>query len=438
MEASSDEIKTSSEENSDRGANTHPDASVLNTSPSRHQKRLTWACLALLVALILLTTIILALGLEDTGPYAGQLIFLLNVTVAISAGVIASSITGFFELFFRKRLGRYGEFSLRAAGGFAVFVLVMYMSPSNQIEKFDAKYARSLSACEAAVLDSAGDAESLCKTLAKAYPHEAQPRKLLARYWHINQNGAEDLLRARNGYREALELLNINIDTLSRTSSAFGDEQGQAADWGEILRRAISSSADHALAVWQEGGTTEQARRSLDALLGPLAFLDRHYTPQAGVIAEASTRTIDARVRFYLAILDPKSVETHLSASLDRFRHTMNDGRQYFHRELEALVVLGALEQFQTDHDHAAIKREIADALPELWNAQTAHRNGAQSTDAFEKIVAAYRLGDRNEHYRVTQLIGSSAYFADDFEAVLAGCDALTHFFDRNFPVSRS
>ena len=138
----------------------------------KDRTRIIWASFVLITFLILLFVGIVVLGLDFTGAVGTQIIFMSNVAVAISAAVIASSLTGFLDVVVERKFGNSGKVAIRAAGGFAVFAIIMWMSPSNTMKSIEESlFAQASQKCSSAVEGNSGaDGLEWCEQLVDRYP----------------------------------------------------------------------------------------------------------------------------------------------------------------------------------------------------------------------------------------------------------------------------
>lgn len=403
----------------------------------KDRTRIIWASFFLITFLILLFVGIVILGLDFAGPVGTQIIFMANVAVAISAAVIASSLTGFLDVVVERNFGKKGKVAIRAAGGFAVFAIIMWMSPSNTMKSIEESlFAQASQKCSSAVEGNSGaDGLDWCEDLVDRYPDRPEPHRLLARYWHQRAVTEDDFRKARDGFASALAVFSIDPNRIDQAATL--ESPASRPELIENMRRYAASNADLALTSFARSCDTELAYEQLERSLAVVDHFVENYLEVSGEDGAVYYKTLEGRILFYLAMIDPEEPNLQLlQRSYRAFSYVHPDGRRFFQRDLEAIVVLSVLyTEVESREEILMLVDESIASMRTSWGHLKNTRRSADSTARFREIVGSMRLNEREEKYRVTLLIGSQRYGGEEFANIFERFSHSLSWLDAEFPL---
>lgn len=233
------------------------------------ERRATWISSAfILLSLLALTYAAMVSEVRPDTRFLVLFVYLIEIISGICAGILAGTIVGFFKVRLEQRFSKTGQMAVQAAGGFAVFLVVMIMSPREQMSKVaDVIFQAQLSECQSAAdsIDPSADAEGRCNAVIAAYPNRPEPLFLLGRFLHGTSSlRPENLADARDYLVQALNMYKIDpedtADTLSATLSEF-----QLSVFREVVYGAAVSIADAGLRAYGVGkGSRDDALSDLE------------------------------------------------------------------------------------------------------------------------------------------------------------------------------
>ena len=403
----------------------------------KDRTRIIWASFVLITFLILLFVGIVVLGLDFTGAVGTQIIFMSNVAVAISAAVIASSLTGFLDVVVERKFGNSGKVAIRAAGGFAVFAIIMWMSPSNTMKSIEESlFAQASQKCSSAVEGNSGaDGLEWCEQLVDRYPDRPEPHRLLARYWHQRAVTEDDFQKARDGFASALAVLNFDPNRIDQAVAI--ESSNLRPELLENMRRYAASNADLALTVFANSSDADLTSEHLERSLAVADHFLDYYLEFSGEDGAVYYKTLEGRILFYLALIDPESPDLQLlQRSYNAFSYVHPNGRRFFQRDLEAIVVLSVMYTEEENREEIFdVDRRGLRSMGTSWGHLKNTRRSVDSTARFREIVGSMRLNEREEKYRVTLLIGSQRFGGKEFSYIFEKFSDKLSWLDTEFPV---
>ena len=236
---------------------------------TRWERRSLWISSTLiLLSLLALVYAAMVSEVRTTSQFLFVFVYLLEIIAGLCAGVLAGTIVGFFKVRLEQRVSTGGRVFIQATGGFAVFLIVMLMSPREQMSKVaDLIYETQLAECHNAVnsTEPSADAEARCKAVIEAYPNKPYPLFLLGRFKHRTSSlRPENLATARDYLTRALDLYRIDLDdtaqTIAGSLSSF-----RLSVLRDVLYAAAVSTADADLRAFGLGsGSRTRALESLE------------------------------------------------------------------------------------------------------------------------------------------------------------------------------
>lgn len=178
---------------------------------SRAERRCVWISSTLvLLTLLVLVYVSLVSNVRTESQFFLVFIYLLEIIAGLSAAILSGTIIGSFKIKLEKHVSKTLRISLQATGGFAILVLVMMMSPRQQMSNVaDAIIEAQVADCRSAVnsTEPAADAEGRCEALIRRYPNRPEPLFLLGRFTHRRSSlDPSKLAKARNYLQNAASL----------------------------------------------------------------------------------------------------------------------------------------------------------------------------------------------------------------------------------------
>jgi hypothetical protein len=176
------------------------------------ERRAIWISAALFLACLFAffaAAAFLGNNVEDRNPFLPFVYYLTEVIAATAAGVLASTISGFFKIELERVLKHKGRLFVQATGGFAVFLIVMIASPRHQMGQLaELLFASQLQSCTQGLPDIRAhpDAEQQCLGLTEEYPLRPEPWRYLAQYTHRQATQTSQFALAAQQYEKALHL----------------------------------------------------------------------------------------------------------------------------------------------------------------------------------------------------------------------------------------
>jgi hypothetical protein len=171
-------------------------------------------------------------------PFMAGFYHVSEVIIAIAAGIIASTITGFFKLEIDQKIGTQGRFVIQACGGFAVFVLVMYLSPRQKMHDLSSLvFSHLISDCKSALGSTTISSQSraVCVELTHAFPSRAEAWELLGRLDHM-RSSRDSAQSAMTSFAKAIAVWGLREPTIAYGDAYSGLSNQDRIDVSELLR----------------------------------------------------------------------------------------------------------------------------------------------------------------------------------------------------------
>ena len=106
----------------------------LGVSLTRRERFWIWSSsAAVLLSLLALVFVALVFNVRTDNPFFLIFVYLLEIIAGISAGILSGTVIGFLKIEIERRVSRGTRIFIQGTGGFAVFLLVMIMSPRQQM-----------------------------------------------------------------------------------------------------------------------------------------------------------------------------------------------------------------------------------------------------------------------------------------------------------------
>ena len=368
----------------------------MNAVPPRLTRRdryFLWISSALILcSLLALVFVALVFDVTTTSPLFVVFVYMLEIVAGMCAGILAGTIVGFFKVEIEAYVEPTSRVLIQATGGFAVFLVVMLMSPREQMEKvadtiFDAQLADCRNATSSA--EPGADAEGLCQAVISRYPNRPEPLALLGRYTHRNSSlHPDNLIKARNYLQRAWNLYGIPLDaTVELLAEDYSDYQLSVLR--DVVYGAAVTVADADLRAYGIGkGSKQAAVQSLDKSLAFLQLAERLGRSGGGSSFRIRVGAVMGVVRIYSAYLGGMLDCAALGHAQSRFEETIAidpansqfqhynvfvvaTHRSYHFNDEKALVVakkalqefIAALPNLLEDRKHASFEGRIGNWL---------------------------------------------------------------------------
>ena len=387
--------------------------------------------LALSVLVLLCLLILLYLSLVYNMQTAGRLFLLfayvLEIVVALSTAVIASEIAGSLTISLEERISKVGRTTVRAAGGFAIFLLVMLMSPRKQIsEVADAIFLAELADCQSAALATPPlpDAEAHCLAVAERYPNRLEPRAVLAALlYRLSPLDPANLTKSRDYFLQALHHYELNGDeTTEEIKERFPElelSKLRRIVYGAAIQTAnVSLRSLHVKLI-----SRDEALDGIDEARRHFQFVKKLNLAEADSGFQIRVIACSAIMDLYVAYLSNTLTSELLETAKQQFRQASDVDRHraaFQHYNIFVVSVEQAYRFSETkalDQAKTAVKQFI-DMLPiELESA----RNSVFG-DRIKTWLRQIISNERDDPFVVTRPIGGH---------VVAG-ESMKKFFDQH------
>ena len=395
---------------------------------TRWERRSLWiSSILILLSLLALVYAAMVSEVRTSSPFFLVFVYLLEIIAGICAGILAGTIVGFFKVRLEQRISTGGRVFIQATGGFAVFLIVMIMSPREQMSRVaDLVYEGQLAECRSAVnsTEPSADAEARCKAVIEAFPNKPEPLFLLGRFKHRTSSlRPENLVIARDYLTHALDLYRIGPDDSARTISR-GLSDFHLSVFRDVLYAAAVSTADADLrAFGLADGSPEAALAALEKADRLLKLADELGRLGAG----AGYR------RRVIGVMGVSLIhEAHLRDALDS--ETLKRAERIFRDAIEIDPKDSYFQQYNlfVVTAHRAYAFEEPSALPTAKDAITRfvealpHELENRENASFEGRITRWLTGivdnTRDDPFMVTRPMGGKA---------IAG-ESIARFFDEH------
>jgi hypothetical protein len=398
---------------------------------TKGERRAVWAAAAAgLLTLAALFFAGLFTGLRADNPFLPGFYWIANVIAAVSSGILASTISGFLTVQFEKQIGRRGRVLIQGTGGFAVFLLVMWANPQNQMFKLaDSVFASLMSDCEK-VGDGAArsNVRESCEQLISRYPLRPEPYGLLARWTHINRRDEYD--EAARLYRRAVELYGVRSPITRSSGMSLKTLPLLPAQWirlSQDLSGFSFAQGDHLLTAYSRGQmSAAELAAGLDEIVEASYLLSDH------VLSEKSDLDIWARVfdvrgkiALYRYFVDGRKDVGHLRRAVAAYEDAISREKDFpLMLQYHKFVTLVLLRSMEMPEGEAA-----GETLSQMLHGWAAYFDAkwVQSERSHLKETLTQVLENRRaEPWRVTRVFGSVELGGTEMQAFFNSQKVLT------------
>lgn len=399
----------------------------MTVSLTRVERRVIWISSALLLLiLVCLFFFGLFLDVRIDNPFLPGFYWIANVVAASAAGILASTISGFFKLKLERKFGRKGRFFLQATGGFAVFVIVIIINPRSQMFQLaDTLFANLIQDCKQSISDpqSYPNGRALCEKVAQQYPNRPEPWRYLGTWTHRNKPTVQGFGEAAGYYEKSVNLYGYHTGSRDLHSPMTDLSDYDRIGMSEALLGYAFSNADHALS---EYGTVTHEESLLASNLenSDLAF-DYALTlagDQADPILKAKALDGRGKIDLYrFCILD--AGEASLKAALNYYDEAINLNTRYsmflkYHKFITILLLNGyegQSSQIQDEQETSSFDSFLSD-----WDIYMDNQYNAKYEPRIKEMMRQILDNRREELYVITRPFGSKKYGGSEFSAFLA------------------
>jgi len=403
---------------------------------SRIERKVIWTSAGIFLATLLFLFFLgLFLPIEINHPFLPGFYYISEVIAAIAAGVLASTICGFFKIEFERTIGKSGRFFVQASGGFAVFLTVMWMGPKQQMTDIsDLIFSNLIRECEQAVTNSQVNlnAKSLCNEVAKKYPNRPEPWRYLAMWHHRNASGLNDFSKAANFYKKSLELYGIvdrNFNYLENAHNKLNRRQEIRVS--EVLIKYGGANADYELYRFSKATNQEKAEHQLQKGLlksekaPKLALQLANKETDAYLIGAAYDLLGKIELYRYFLFLpnDSKLINSVKYYDKALINNTYFSIYLTYHK-LFAVSILNSAKTIGRNEKNE--EENLLSNLVAAWHKDMVHPNNIGTMAATQLFFREMFGGSRNELYTVTLPFGSKKFGGDAFVKMLSRNETLT------------
>ena len=318
----------------------------------------------ILCSLLALVFVALVYDVKTTSPLFVVFVFMLEIVAGMCAGILAGTIVGFFKVELEAYVGPKSRMLIQATGGFAVFLVVMSMSPRDQMSRIaDTIFHAQLADCRNATssAEPGADAEGLCQAVISSYPNRPEPLALLGRYTHRNSSlHPNNLIKARDYLQRAWNLYGIPLDaTVESLSEDYSNYQLSVLR--DVVYGAAVTVADADLRAYGLGYGSEQAvLQSLDKSLAFLQLAERLGRSGGGNSFRIRVGAVMGVVQIYSAYLGDTLDRAVLGHTQRRFEDTIAidpENGQFQHYNV---FVVATHRGYQFDDEAALVTAKMA------------------------------------------------------------------------------
>lgn len=275
----------------------------------KDQRLLLWASLTFFVVLLALFSLAAVFGERLSRPFVDPTLWLANIIAAISAGIVASALSGFLDLRLKQNLGPRWAMRIRAGGGFAVFVIVLLVNPrATMKDAADYTFTQAASECAASISDRTSSAASgvACDELVSSFPENPRSWYLRGILRYRAAQSIPEHKRAFEDFAHSVTLALNGRGVEAVSAAELAPEAARAPYLIDLLMRYGSALSDLSLLRLKDGiagfaeisPTLDRAERSISLAVALLV-------PHADPSGLARGYDFLGRLEFYRAFLDP-------------------------------------------------------------------------------------------------------------------------------------
>ena len=384
-------------------------------TPSKHRwiRIVSVSVLLLSLLVLLFVALVVNVNIRTSHPFFRLFTCVLEIIGATSAAIEVGGVVGRFKNALEKRFSKNCRLLIQVTVGFTVFIVVMFMSPRQQMDKvadafFDAQFANCRSATRAEPPDP--DAEGRCLALIERYPNRPEPLELLGHFIHNKSPfNTTSLTKAREYLQRAFDLYDIKPDQPTNTlsESLSGSHLSTLRD--VVYGAAVTTANADLLAfdIKREKETREAAMRSLKQARQYLTFAE-----ELGRIGEGT----DYRIRvvaalgvvdIYAAYLRDELNDKVLKSAEQTFRKAIAIDLNDAPFQLYNIFVVTAHRAY--DFSDPAALPVAKDALSKFFRALPGILDNSKSDSKIIRWLCQITDNKRDDPFVITRPIGGKA-----------------------------
>lgn len=390
------------------------------------ERRVIWASSALLLAILVgLFFAGLFLNVRADSPMLPGFYWIANVVAATAAGVLASTITGFFKVYLTRRFGSKGKYVVQATGGFAVFLIVMWSNPRSQMfDLADRVFSSAILSCRQALSDpqTFPNGRALCEEVARQFPNRPEPLRYLGTWTHRNDPTVDGFQHAAEYYSKALFLYGVDLTCKKEPCVRADVDAYEKIELAEALLGFAFSNADWALSSFGSGHSNADNLRS-DLLQSTRAFDIAIVVGNDSADPIFLAKAYDGlgKISLYsFFILGGGSGEIAQAISL--YQKAINLKTRYgfflrYHKFLALLIEHSGLSENDIgaqEEERIAFEDFIND-----WDSYIDNQYNVKFEPQIKRMFRQMVANSRNEEYVITRPFGSTLFGGDGFRSFL-------------------
>jgi len=251
------------------------------------ERRYLWGASGLFFAMLLLMFFTgLFFNIRADHAFIAGFYYISEVIAACAAGIIASTITGFFKLEIEKKIGTTGRIAVQACGGFAVFLVVIYLGPRQKMQDLSSLlFSHLISDCKSSLISTriSSQSRAVCIELTRAFPSRAEVWMLLGRLEHMRDSSEGDQIAVTH-FAHAIDLLGLKDPTTNYETYYSSSSKRDRIDVSELLRHYSYARGNVLIKSRQLGRLTEA---DYENELSKIEWIVRNAMAAAGADADA-------------------------------------------------------------------------------------------------------------------------------------------------------
>ncbi|SDE72017.1 hypothetical protein SAMN05216337_103317 [Bradyrhizobium brasilense] len=381
------------------------------------ERRWLWGAsgLFLLILLMLFFTGLFT-NIRSDHPFVAGFYYISEVIAACSAGIIASTITGFFKIELDKKIGSSGRALVQASGGFAVFLLVMYLGPRQKMQDLSSLvFSHLISDCKSALTSTSVSSQSraLCVQLTETFPSRPEVWELLGRLDHIRSShqGAQSAVA---NFAQAIERWALPPPTTDYGRRYSDLSKRDSIEVSELLRLYAYARGDVLVSMRQSDHLSDA---DYELELTRIVTIVQNAVAIAGDNADpdfiSDTHDILGKLYFYRHYqLRDNSVDWLVKAK-NEFRQIVDlpDGCNVWPRYHFFLVSTAVAAASSTEPCTADLDTAFKDFVGEIGRCAVIPGLDSNFWTAFKFLISGVFLyNDREETAEITAKLGSRQY----------------------------
>jgi hypothetical protein len=393
------------------------------------ERRYLWSASAafLLMLLLLFFTGLFFEFRPDNALMAG-FYYVSEVIAACAAGIIASTITGFFKLEIEKQIGATGRITLQACGGFAVFLVVLYLGPRQKMQDLSSiLFSHLISDCKLALTSTkiSSQSRATCVELTHSFPSRAEVWKLLGRLDHMRDlHGSQS---AVSNFEHAIDLLGLKDPATTDYGGRFSNlSKLDKIEISELLRLYAYARGNLLVSSRQSG---KRSDADYDNELANIERIVQNAIAVTGAHADddfvSDTHDILGKLYFYRHYQIGDDGKQWLRKAKDQFAQIVDlpNGCNLWPKYHYFLVSAILADENASDSCNSEIADLFKNFVLEIRRCATMTGLDPDFWSSSKFILTSMLSNDRDELYEITSKLGSRQFGGATVET-FAHCNA--------------